>query len=230
MFQVKSSGSSSQQTGTDTLQLATPPALAQTPRSELCACQKTANKTRDAETQTADRPESEMRSASTQCSVVVVEAAVLSSCQPPVDVSVQHPATGGQTDTAAKPRAHTPPSHRWRSGEKHTPWTKKQSGAGSLSGSSCTNKCTDDRVTVQRPTNPFLDPPSTSDGREKVTREVRNERGRHENGRPTKGLLNEATEEVTSFTGADGSSEDADTLQEIADILLLLKQGKEVAK
>lgn len=70
---------------------------------------------------------------------------------------------------------------------------------------------------------------SVSDS-EKVTREVRNERGRHENGRPTKGLLNEATEEVTSFTGADGSSEDADTLQEIADILLLLKQGKEVAK
>nr|XP_040030152.1 uncharacterized protein LOC120817733 isoform X1 [Gasterosteus aculeatus aculeatus] len=230
VFQVKSSGSSSQQTGTDTLQLATPPALAQTPRSELCACQKTANKTRDAETQTADRPESETRSASTQCSVVVVEAAVLSSCQPPVDVSVQHPATGGQTDTAAKPRAHTPPSHRCRSGEKHTPWTKKQSGAGSLSGSSCTNKCTDDRVTVQRPTNPFLDPLSTSDGREKVTREVRNERGRHKNGRPTKGLSNEATEEVTSFTGADGPSEDADTLQEIADILLLLKQGKEVAK
>ncbi|XP_037316635.2 uncharacterized protein LOC119210577 isoform X2 [Pungitius pungitius] len=143
---------------------------------------------------------------------------------------VQHPATGRQTHTAVKPSAHTPSSHKWRSGEKHTPWTKKQSGAGSLSGSSCTNKSSDDSVTAQTPTNPLLHPLSMSDGREKLTREVRNDRGQHENDRLMKGPLNEATEEVTSFTGADRPSEDADTLQEIADILLLLKQRKEVTK
>ncbi|KAL6116969.1 redic1 [Pungitius sinensis] len=191
VFQGKSSGSSSQQTGTDTLEHARPPDVAQTQRSELCACNKTANKTRDA---------------------------------------VQHPATGRQTDTAAKPSAHTPLSHKWRSGEKHKPWTKKQSGAGSLSGSSCTNKSSDDSVTAQTPTNPLLNPLSMSDGREKLTREVRNDRGQHKNDRLMKGLLNEATEEVTSFTGANRPSEDADTLQEIADILLLLKQRKEVTK
>ncbi|XP_037316636.2 uncharacterized protein LOC119210577 isoform X3 [Pungitius pungitius] len=230
VFQGKSSGSSSQQTGTDTLEHARPPDLAQTQRSELCACNKTTNKTRDAGTQTVDCLAAETRNASTQCSVVVDEAAVLNSCWPPVVVSVQHPATGRQTHTAVKPSAHTPSSHKWRSGEKHTPWTKKQSGAGSLSGSSCTNKSSDDSVTAQTPTNPLLHPLSMSDGREKLTREVRNDRGQHENDRLMKGPLNEATEEVTSFTGADRPSEDADTLQEIADILLLLKQRKEVTK
>ncbi|KAM8908224.1 uncharacterized protein redic1 isoform 2-T2 [Spinachia spinachia] len=228
VFQVKSLGSSSQQKGTDTLQPATPPELAQTQRSELCACNKTANETRDAGTQTVHSLVGERRNASTQCSVVV-EAAVLTSCRPSVDVSVQHPATGRRTGTAAKPSAHTPSSHKWRSGMKHTPWNKKQSVAGTA-GSSCTNKESDGNVTVQRPTNPFFDPPSTSGGREQLTTDIRNERGQHKNDRPKKGLSNEVTEEVTSFTQADRPSEDADTLQEIADILLLLKQRKEVTK
>ncbi|KAM8908227.1 uncharacterized protein redic1 isoform 5-T5 [Spinachia spinachia] len=143
--------------------------------------------------------------------------------------SNEHPATGRRTGTAAKPSAHTPSSHKWRSGMKHTPWNKKQSVAGTA-GSSCTNKESDGNVTVQRPTNPFFDPPSTSGGREQLTTDIRNERGQHKNDRPKKGLSNEVTEEVTSFTQADRPSEDADTLQEIADILLLLKQRKEVTK
>ncbi|XP_068573009.1 uncharacterized protein [Cebidichthys violaceus] len=95
MFQVKAFGGNSQQTGSHT-------PLAQTRRSELCACKKTSNDTRDAGTQTADNLET--RNASTQCTVVE-EAAAFNSCLPPVDVSVQHPATGRQTDTAAEPSA-----------------------------------------------------------------------------------------------------------------------------
>lgn len=42
-----------------------------------------------------------------------------------------------------------------------------------------------------------------------------------------KDLCTEAMEEVTSATGVNRHSEEATTLEEIADILLLLKQRKE---
>lgn len=64
----------------------------------------------------------------------------------------------------------------------------------------------------------------------KENKEGRNERGQRENGRLMKDLANEVREEVTSATRADRLSEEAETLQEIADILLLLKQRKEVRK
>ncbi|KAK9525557.1 hypothetical protein VZT92_016250 [Zoarces viviparus] len=221
VFQVQAFRGNSQQTGSNTPQFAPP--LAQTQMPELCACMKTSNETRDAGTQTVDNLD--RRDASTQCGVVAVEAAAFNSCPPPVDVSVQHPATGRQTDTAAEPSARTPSSDRWRSGEKH----KKQSG--SPSGSSFTNKCTDGRATLQRHTNLFLDALSMTDGRGKETREGRDERGQQENGRLTKGLSKEAMEEVTSSTRAsNGLQGETATLQEIADILLLLKQRKEVTE
>lgn len=60
----------------------------------------------------------------------------------------------------------------------------------------------------------------------KETREGRDERGQKENGRVMKDLSTEVREEVTSATSVNRLSEDAKTLQEIADILLLLKQRK----
>ncbi|XP_034381752.1 uncharacterized protein LOC117725952 [Cyclopterus lumpus] len=217
-FQVKGWGSNAPQ-------FASPPALAQSQNSELCTCKKTPAETRDAGTQTVGNLTAQTCDSGTQCSAVA-EASGLDSCLPPVDVSVQPPATGRQTDTAVESRAHTPSSDKWRSGEKHTPWTRKQSKepfvAGSLSRSSFINKCTDGRGILQRPINPFLEALSMTDGGGKDNRE---ERGQQENG-----LSNDAMEEVTSGTGAHGLSEEAETLQEIADILLLLKQRKEVTK
>ncbi|XP_034090225.1 uncharacterized protein LOC117558274 isoform X3 [Gymnodraco acuticeps] len=182
--------------------------------SEMCKCQKKANETRDAGTQTA----AVTCDAETQCSAAEDGAtAEFNWCVPPVDVSVQHPATGRQTDAAAE-KTHTASTGKATSGEKLTPWVKKKPKAGSLSGSSIINNI-DGKVILQKH---FLDALSVTDGRGKG----RDEGERQENGRLVKDLSNEAREEVTSASRANRLSEEAETLQEIADILLLLRQRK----
>lgn len=59
-------------------------------------------------------------------------------------------------------------------------------------------------------------------------REERDERVRQENGRLMKDLSNEAREEVTSAIRNSTLSEEAETLQEVANILLLLKQTRKL--
>ncbi|XP_033987515.1 uncharacterized protein LOC117483327 isoform X2 [Trematomus bernacchii] len=194
-----------------------PPVLSpQAQCSEMCTCQKKANETRDAGTQTA----AVTCDAETQCSAVEDGAtAEFNWCVPPVDVSVQHPPTGRQTDAAAE-RTHTASTGKATSGEKLTPWVKKKPKAGSLSGSSIINNI-DGKVILQKH---FLDALSVTDGRGKGG----DEGERQENGRLVKDLSNESREEVTSASRANRLSEEAETLQEIADILLLLRQRKKV--
>lgn len=157
--------SNSQQTGSHTAQFDSPQALAQTRSSEPCRCKKTSSESRDAETQTSGSPTAETCDASTQCSSVADGVNTWFNLRPPpVDVSVQQPATGRQTDTAAEPNTHTPPP-----GSRHTPWSQRKSRAASLSGSSAVNKFTasnsDGKVNLQRPMNPCLDALSMTDGR-----------------------------------------------------------------
>ncbi len=159
-FPDKTLGSNGQQTGSNTAQ-----------SSELCKCKKTSNETRDVGTQTINNSTAETCDASTQCSSVVdsvTKATGFNLCLPPVDVSVQLPATGRQTDTAAEPNTHTPSSGQTRSGGKHTPWSKTKSRAGSLSGSSIINKFTannsDGKVILQRPKHTFPGVVSITDG------------------------------------------------------------------
>ncbi|XP_063761431.1 uncharacterized protein LOC134879077 isoform X1 [Eleginops maclovinus] len=185
--------------------------------AQTCKCQKIANETREAGTQTA----AETCDAEIQCSVVE-DRATTEFNLPPVVVSVQHPPTGRQTDAAAE-STHTPPTGKATSGDKLTPWLKKTFKAGSLSDSSIIN-IIDGKVIQKRPKKHFLDAPSVTDVRGKG----RDEGERQENGRLVKDLSNEAREEVTSATRANRLSEEAETLQEIAGILLLLKQRKEV--
>lgn len=59
-------------------------------------------------------------------------------------------------------------------------------------------------------------------------REERDERVRQENGRLKKDLSNEAREEVTSAIRNSTLPEEAETLQEVANILLLLKQTRKL--
>lgn len=123
----------------------------------MCKCQKKANETRDAGTQTA----AVTCDAETQCSAVEDGAtAEFNWCVPPVDVSVQHPATGRQT-AAATEKTHTASTGKATSGEKLTPWVKKKPKAGSLSGSSIINNI-DGKVILQKH---FLDALSVTDGR-----------------------------------------------------------------
>ncbi|KAI3366862.1 hypothetical protein L3Q82_009517 [Scortum barcoo] len=213
----KNLGSTCQQTGSN---------IAQT--SEPCKCNKTC---KDAETQTINDSTAEMCDASTQCSLVADSATAGSNlCLPPVDVSVQHPATGRQTDAAAYPNTHTPSSSQAKSGGKHTPWSETISRAGSPSDSSIINKFTahnsGSKVIQQRPTNPFAEALSITDGRGKENRECKHERRQQENGRLIEDLSNEERVEVTSAIGVNRLSEKAETLEEIADILVLLKQRK----
>ncbi|XP_034719850.1 uncharacterized protein LOC117938963 isoform X1 [Etheostoma cragini] len=202
-FQVKALESNSQQLGDNTAHHVSP----QTQSSELCKCNRTPNETRDAGTQTVDNPTAETCHAATQCSFAADGATEATGCRSPVDVSVQHPATGGHTDTAAEPSTHAPLSGKARSGEKHTPKdprTKKKSTAGFPSGSSNMNKCpannSDGRVILQRRRNTILDAPSMTDVRGKENREGSDVREQQENGRLVKDLSNEVREEVTSVT------------------------------
>lgn len=169
--QDKAGGSNIQEMQSHTAQFDSPQIAVQTQSSELCKC-KTSSETRNAGTQTANHPMVETCDASTQCSFVVDgagKATGFSPCLPPVDVSVQHPATGRQSDTAAEPKTHTPSPGEARSGGKHTPWSKNKPSAGSLSGSSVINNFTannsDAKVILQRPINPFLNTLSVTDGR-----------------------------------------------------------------
>uniref|UniRef100_UPI0037E92377 uncharacterized protein n=1 Tax=Semicossyphus pulcher TaxID=241346 RepID=UPI0037E92377 len=222
----------SHQTGNSTVQFETPRAPAQTQSSKQCKCTKTSNATRDAGTQTGDKPTTETRDASTQCSFVARGATIasgLKSCLPPLDVSVQQPATGRQTEATAKPNTHTPSSGNVRIGGKHTPWNKKKSRAssGKMILNTFPAKNSNRKGILQRPIHPFVDALRMTDGRGKENREGRDERGREENGRLMKDPSNEVREEVTSTTRVNRLSEETETLQEIADILLLLKHRKE---
>lgn len=158
------SGSNNQQMGSHVAQLNSHQALAETLSSQLCKCKKTPTETRDAGTQTADNPTAETCDASTQYSFVGDTATKVTGsnlCLPPVDVSVQHTATGRQTDTAAESDTHTPSPGEVSSRGKYTPWNKKKSRADSLSGSSFINTFTADnsdrKFILQRPINPFQD-------------------------------------------------------------------------
>ncbi|XP_040000928.1 uncharacterized protein LOC120799693 isoform X3 [Xiphias gladius] len=229
----KALGSNGQQRGSSTVQFASPHPLAQSQSSELCKCKNTSSETRDEGTQTVDIPSVETCHAWTQCSCIADSASNAPGFNlylPPVDMSVQHPATGRQTDTAAEPNTRTSSPGNSRSVGKHTPWNKQKSKAGSLTGSSIIKKFTanssDGKIVLQRPINCFLDALSMTDGRGRENEEGRDEIEQHDNGPLMKDLSDNVRQEVTSATRINRSSEEAETLKEIADILLLLKQRK----
>ncbi|CAK6949779.1 uncharacterized protein LOC122974860 isoform X2 [Scomber scombrus] len=215
-----------------TAQFVSPHLLAQTPISKKCKCDKTSNEMRDAGTQTIDISPAETCEASTQCSLVLESMREgFNLYPPPVDMSVLHSATGRQTGCtdAAKPDTHTSSSAKSRSGGNHMPWSKMKSKAGPLSGT--LNKVTannsEGKVILQRPINPFVDVLNITDATVKQEDgEGREERGQQKNGPMMKDLSAEVKEELTSDTRVNRLSEEAETLQEIADILLLLKQRK----
>ncbi|XP_042259383.1 uncharacterized protein LOC121890857 isoform X2 [Thunnus maccoyii] len=206
----------------------------QTPISEQCKCEKTSNEMRNAGTQTVNIFTVETCDASTQCSLVldsVSKAPGFNLHLPSVDMSVQHSATGRQTgciDAAAESTTHTDSSANSRSGGNHTPWSKTQFKAGSLSGilNKFTANISEGKVILQRPINPFVDVLSMTEGKGEQDGEGREERGQQENGPLMKDFSDEVREELTSTTRVNRLSEEAETLQEIADILLLLKQRK----
>ncbi|XP_026182095.1 uncharacterized protein redic1 isoform X2 [Mastacembelus armatus] len=210
-----------QQIGRSTAQFVSPHPLAQS--QLVCKCKQASNETRDVGSQTVDIPTAEKRDASTQCDSVT-RATAYNLYLPPVVKPVQHLATGRQTDTAAEPNTLSASSGNLRSGGKHTPWNNENSKADSLPGSSSSVKLSDDKVTIQQPIIQFADVQSIPDDRGKESGEASTKREQQENGPLMKNLSDEGKEEVTSSTRVKRLSKKAETLQEIADILLLLKQ------
>ncbi|XP_074554709.1 uncharacterized protein redic1 [Halichoeres trimaculatus] len=96
----KAVGGNSHQLGSSTVQIESPVAVVQAQGLELCKCKETSKESQDVGTQTDDKPTARTCDASTQCSFVVhIAAKVNTFLVPSSDVSVQHPATGRQTDT-----------------------------------------------------------------------------------------------------------------------------------
>nr|XP_020494468.1 uncharacterized protein LOC109987655 isoform X1 [Labrus bergylta] len=214
----KGVGSNRQHTGSGTAQF----------ESELCKCKKTSNETQDMGTQTDDKPKAETCDSSTQCSLVLHSATKATA---PFDLPVMHPATRRQTHTTSGPNTQAVSTGNGRNGGKHMPWNNKKSRASSLSENKIINKFpainSDGKGIPQRPINPFLDVLSMTYGKGEENREGKDERGQEENGRLMKDLSNEVREEVTCATKVNRLAEETQTLQEIADILLLLKQRKD---
>ncbi|KAK2858857.1 hypothetical protein Q5P01_003477 [Channa striata] len=129
------------------------------------------------------------------------------------------PATGRQTDTVVQFNTHTVSPGNW-SGVKHTPWGKK-SKDNSLLGRSPLNMFTNSDSKAIPPQHAFLNALIRSDNRGKENGEVR---GEQENVSLMKGCSDEVRKEVTSAAKVNRLSEEAQTLQEIADVLLVLKQ------
>ncbi|KAM4614939.1 uncharacterized protein ACJ7VT_010164 [Polymixia lowei] len=193
--------------------------------------------TRDAGTQTADIPARQTSDASTQCGLLpeTTKAIVLGST--PVGISTQIPATRGQDscrDAATEQNAQRSSSASCRRGEEHTPWNKsiKKYRLGHLSFNSIKKKCpahNTEGVTMQRPSTPIIH--GLTDGQE-TSRQVgggQGERGMQdlvENGPLIKDLGEDKREEVTSASRVNKLSGEVETLQEIAGILLMLKQRR----
>ncbi|KAM7378051.1 hypothetical protein PAMA_013109 [Pampus argenteus] len=192
--------------------------LDQTPSSQQCKCKKIPNQMRDAGTQTVDISTAETCNASTQCCLVLDSASNL--YRAPVDVSVQRSATGRQTgctDAAAESNTHKTSTANPSSGGKHLAWSKRKFTTDNGEG----------KVVLQRPINPFVDVWSVTDGRGKPDGDGRDEREQLENCPLMKDHSDDMREEVTSATRVNRLAEEPETLEEIADILLLLKQRKE---
>ncbi|XP_071370364.1 uncharacterized protein [Centroberyx affinis] len=231
-------GNSDEHIGSRTAQF-----VPQSQLSEIHKCKMTSSETRDAATQTSDIPACQTSDASTQCSFVPdrpTDPPEFNLYKTPVDVSVENPATGRQTgcrDAAAEQNTQRASSDGYRRGGEHPPWSKlrKEHRAGQLSISGIINKYptlnTDSRVMIQKPTNRFLEALHMTDGRAMSSQDGggRDERGKQdlvENGPLMKALPEEEREEVASAGRVNRLSEEAETLQEIADILLMLKQRK----
>lgn len=151
----KACGSNVPQIDSSTAQCLSPYPLSQTESCGLCKCKKTFSETLEVGTQTV--PTVETCDASTQCDSVAKDTE-FSLYFPPVATSVQHAATGRQTNTAAEPRTHKTSSGNWGGG-KSMPWSNKPKDYF-LSASCTINKLnnSDSSVILQSSINPFLDP------------------------------------------------------------------------
>ncbi|XP_072234074.1 uncharacterized protein [Leuresthes tenuis] len=170
-----------------------------TQSSELCKCRKSWTETQDAGTQTVSSCTPETRDASSQ-----TKASGFSWAQP--DVSEQHPATERQSCT--EPQTLPASLKKPRNEEKQAAWSK--------------NTSKDVLKFLQRPKDSFLDALSVR-GNENLEDGDGRQR---ENSPLMEDVSHEGREELPSGAGASALSEEVETLQEIADILLLLKQRR----
>ncbi|XP_063316705.1 uncharacterized protein LOC134615949 isoform X3 [Pelmatolapia mariae] len=219
--------SKGQEKESSTALLLSPHPSAQTQSSDVCKCKKTSSETRDAGTQTVRSPPAGACDASTQCSFVADSSLGYSLHLSNADMLELPPATGRQAGTATEPDALTASPENSRSEEKQTPWSNKKSKADSLSGRSMITANNGAKTILQRPTNPFLtNDLSTTNVRGQENKEGRDETEQHENCPPMTSFSDQGREEGTAGTRVNIVSKEAEMLQEIANILLLLKQRK----
>ncbi|XP_069375423.1 uncharacterized protein [Paralichthys olivaceus] len=195
----KSSGSNGRQRKNMTAQAASSHPLVQPLNTELCKCQKPSNKTRDAGTQTVAIPTAEMCDASTQCIFTadgVSRHPVFHMHLPPVSLTMQHAATGRQTDTAAQQNTC---SASTANGGKNTPWSKKKPKADSLPRDN-------GKIFLKIPINCFPDATSVTATRGEESEEGRNEIGRQETGPVMTDLSESMREEVTCATAEEAGA------------------------
>ncbi|XP_012732521.2 uncharacterized protein LOC105936307 [Fundulus heteroclitus] len=209
--------SGSQQAGSFTAPSSSPRPLGETSNSEMCVCRKTFAQSQDVETQTEYTYDT--CDASTQCSFVANSeggASGFTLDRPAVGASLQLPAN--ERDTDVEPQALRAPSKASPSTEGGAPWSWWKSRPDS--GSRVPHSITAENI-LQRPINPLhgvWSPRGEGNG------DKREQTGEDEKNPAVKEVFSEGREGVTSASRGHTLSEEAVTLREIANVLLLLKQ------
>ncbi|PWA14665.1 hypothetical protein CCH79_00014379 [Gambusia affinis] len=195
--------SGSQQSGSS----GTPPS---THNSEVCRCKKA--ESRDAATQTVCSGAAGMCDVSTQCSFDANgETKAKALCRPAVDASQQF--TVNERETDMETQTLRAPSKGSASKEGATPWSWKESRTGSRGR--IFNIVPSERI-LQGPINPLLGvwrPKGEDNGDEGEQR-----------GPDRENLVKEEADEGREEVRGHTLLEEVETLREIADVLLLLRQ------
>ncbi|XP_043963603.1 uncharacterized protein LOC122826141 isoform X3 [Gambusia affinis] len=195
--------SGSQQSGSS----GTPPS---THNSEVCRCKKA--ESRDAATQTVCSGAAGMCDVSTQCSFDANgETKAKALCRPAVDASQQF--TANERETDMETQTLRAPSKGSASKEGATPWGWKESRTGSRGR--IFNIVPSERI-LQGPINPLLGvwrPKGEDNGDEGEQR-----------GPDRENLVKEEADEGREEVRGHTLLEEVETLREIADVLLLLRQ------
>ncbi|XP_014870635.1 uncharacterized protein redic1 isoform X3 [Poecilia latipinna] len=184
----------------------TPPS---THNSKVCRCKKA--ESRDAATQTVCSGTAGTCDVSTQCSFDANdETKVRALCRPAVDASRQFPVNERETDMETQTlRAPSQGS----ASKGATPWSRKESRTGS--GGRVFNIVPSERI-LQEPINPLLGvwrPKGEENGDES-----------EQTGPDRENLVKEESDEGREEVRGHTLSEEVETLREIADVLLLLRQ------
>ncbi|XP_015252549.1 PREDICTED: uncharacterized protein LOC107099087 isoform X1 [Cyprinodon variegatus] len=215
---ITDTASGGQQTGTFNAPFSSPRPIAETQSSEICRCKKMCSESQDVGTQTAYTSTADTRDASTQCSFVEntkTRASGFPLLRPAVDASQQFPANERESEVGPQTLRASSKGPGSKDGVALLSWKKPKNASGGVAFNNVTAE--------KRLIKPVLGIWSLK-GEENGG--MRERTGPDENNPLVREVFDGGREEVTSAGRGHTLSEEEETLREIADVLLLMKQRR----